>query len=72
VLENPRGTAPGFWGKRGETEIVILPGVPSEMKEIMESTVLPILRERAGGVVGRRRILRITRSGRDITTRVDS
>jgi nicotinamide-nucleotide amidase len=31
VLENPRGTAPGFWGKRGDTEIVILPGVPSEM-----------------------------------------
>ncbi len=28
VLENPRGTAPGFWGKRGDAEIVILPGRP--------------------------------------------
>lgn len=63
VLENPRGTAPGFWGRRGDTEIVILPGVPSEMKEIMESSVLPVLRERAGGVVGRRRILRIAGMG---------
>lgn len=63
VLENPRGTAPGFWGRRGETEIVILPGVPSEMKEIMESSVLPVLRERSGGVVGRRRVLRIAGMG---------
>jgi len=63
VLENPRGTAPGFWGKRGDTEIVILPGVPSEMKEIMESSVLPVLRDRSGGVVGRRRILRIAGMG---------
>jgi nicotinamide-nucleotide amidase len=63
VLENPRGTAPGFWGKRGDTEIIIMPGVPSEMKEIMESSVLPVLRERAGGVVGRRRILRIAGMG---------
>ena len=63
VLENPGGTAPGFWGKRGGTEIVLLPGVPSEMKEIMESSVLPVLRERAGGVVGRRRILRIAGMG---------
>jgi nicotinamide-nucleotide amidase len=63
VLENPRGTAPGFWGQRGDVEIVILPGVPSEMKEIMESSVLPVLRERAGGVVGRRRILRIAGMG---------
>ena len=63
VLENPRGTAPGFWGERGGAEIVILPGVPSEMKEIMESSVLPVLRDRAGGVVGRRRILRIAGMG---------
>ena len=38
----PRGTG---------AEIVVLPGVPSEMREIMEEPVLPVLRERAGGVV---------------------
>lgn len=63
VLENPRGTAPGFWAERGGVEIVIMPGVPSEMKEIMETSVLPVLRERAGGVVGRRRVLRIAGMG---------
>ncbi len=62
-LENPRGTAPGFWGVRGENEIVVLPGVPSEMREIMEDRVLPVLRDRAGGVVGRRRVLRIAGMG---------
>lgn len=63
VLENPNGTAPGFWASRGETEIIILPGVPSEMKEIFENRVLPQLRESAGGTVGRRRVLRIAGMG---------
>jgi nicotinamide-nucleotide amidase len=63
VLENPRGTAPGFWAERDGVEVVILPGVPSEMKEIMEATVLPELKARAAGVVGRRRVLRIAGMG---------
>jgi nicotinamide-nucleotide amidase len=63
VLPNPRGTAPGFWGRKGGVEIVILPGVPSEMREIMEDAVLPELRERAGEIVGRRRVLRIAGMG---------
>jgi nicotinamide-nucleotide amidase len=63
VLENPRGTAPGFWAERNGVEVVVLPGVPSEMKEIMEATVLPELKARAAGVVGRRRVLRIAGMG---------
>lgn len=63
VLENPRGTAPGFWAERKGVEIVVLPGVPSEMREIMEESVLPPLRERSGGLVSRRRILRIAGMG---------
>jgi nicotinamide-nucleotide amidase len=63
VLENPRGTAPGFWVERDGVEVVLMPGVPSEMREIMESSVLPVLRERAAGVVGRRRVLRIAGMG---------
>jgi competence/damage-inducible protein CinA-like protein len=63
VLPNPRGTAPGFWGRKDGVEVVILPGVPSEMKEIMEDVVLPTLRERAGDTVGRRRVLRIAGMG---------
>jgi nicotinamide-nucleotide amidase len=63
VLENPNGTAPGFWASRGETEIVILPGVPSEMKEIFNNRVFPVLEGRGGGIVGRRRVLRVAGMG---------
>ena len=59
VLANPKGTAPGFRVRKDGVEIVILPGVPSEMKEIFETLVLPVLRERAGGKIARRRVLRI-------------
>jgi nicotinamide-nucleotide amidase len=63
VLENPRGTAPGFWGRRGDVEVLVLPGVPSEMREIMEASVLPELARRAAGTVSRRRVLRIAGMG---------
>jgi len=63
VLENPRGTAPGFWAAKNGIEIVVLPGVPSEMREIMEGSVLPILRERARGAGSLRRVLRIAGMG---------
>ena len=63
VLENPRGTAPGFWGSKGDREVVVLPGVPGEMREIMERTVLPELAARAGGAVARRKVLRIAGMG---------
>jgi nicotinamide-nucleotide amidase len=60
VLENPRGTAPGFWIEKGGVEYVILPGVPSEMREILQNSVLPVLRARTRSTVVRRRVLRIS------------
>jgi nicotinamide-nucleotide amidase len=66
VLENPRGTAPGFWMEKEGTEYIILPGVPLEMREIMEVKVLPVLRERAGTSVARRRVLRISGMGESL------
>ncbi|MGH9316911.1 MAG: competence/damage-inducible protein A [Thermoanaerobaculia bacterium] len=63
VLENPRGTAPGFWIEKDGVEYVVLPGVPSEMREILESSVLPALRARTGSSVLRRRVLRISGMG---------
>ncbi|WP_069807077.1 nicotinamide mononucleotide deamidase-related protein [Vulcanisaeta thermophila] len=44
-LPNPVGTAPGIWVKEGNTIIVALPGVPSEMMAIFENYVEPKLRE---------------------------
>jgi nicotinamide-nucleotide amidase len=64
VLENPRGTAPGFWLEKDGVQIVILPGVPSEMREIFEQRVAPFLgRAARGEAVTRRRVLRIAGMG---------
>lgn len=41
VLENAYGTAPGMWFFENETIFVSLPGVPNEMKGLMQSEVLP-------------------------------
>ena len=41
VLHNANGTAPGMWIKEGEIAFVSLPGVPFEMKHLMQFVVLP-------------------------------
>lgn len=46
VLLNKNGTAPGMWFEEGEVVLVSLPGVPFEMKILMEEQVLPRLKER--------------------------
>jgi nicotinamide-nucleotide amidase len=43
VLMNERGTAPGMWFEREGKVYVSLPGVPHEMKGLMEKEVLPRL-----------------------------
>ena len=45
VLENPRGTAPGMLFHVENVIYVSLPGVPSEMKGIMQDHVIPFLRK---------------------------
>jgi nicotinamide-nucleotide amidase len=41
VLHNKVGTAPGMWMKKGNTVFVSLPGVPYEMKYLIENEVIP-------------------------------
>lgn len=43
VLFNKVGTAPGTWMERNETVFISLPGVPYEMKYLMENEVIPRL-----------------------------
>ncbi len=43
VLHNAVGTAPGMWMKRGETVFISLPGVPYEMKYLIDNEVVPKL-----------------------------
>lgn len=53
VVPNPVGTAPGFVvavpGSRGDKHVASLPGVPAEMRAMMEGTVLPWVRARSTG-----------------------
>jgi nicotinamide-nucleotide amidase len=45
VLTNAAGTAPGMWFEKDGTIFVSLPGVPAEMKYIMNTHVLPELKK---------------------------
>jgi nicotinamide-nucleotide amidase len=46
ILTNKMGTAPGMWFEKGDKVLVSMPGVPHEMKYLMEAEVLPRLVER--------------------------
>ena len=60
VLPNPRGTAPGLWIQSELGEVIMLPGVPGEMRGLVTEQVVPRLAERAGGRVVRSLLLRTT------------
>lgn len=45
VLINEFGTAPGMWIEKDDTVFVSMPGVPYEMKALMENHVLPRLQK---------------------------
>jgi nicotinamide-nucleotide amidase len=45
VLPNLRGTAPGMWFEKDNVIYVSLPGVPHEMKGLIQSSVIPKLKE---------------------------
>jgi nicotinamide-nucleotide amidase len=52
VISNPLGTAPGFrmavLQKHHTSHLVVLPGVPREMKPMMEEQVIPWIRQNRG------------------------
>ncbi len=45
VLFNKAGTAPGLWFEKNDTIFVSMPGVPFEMKYLVEHEILPRLRK---------------------------
>lgn len=49
AIENDLGTAPGIFYKDGKKIIASLPGVPSEMKQMFDESVLPRIRKTACG-----------------------
>lgn len=46
AFENEVGTAPAFWAEAGGRIVIALPGVPAEMRHLLEHRVLPFLRSR--------------------------
>ena len=62
VLQNKRGTAPGMWFEKGGVVYISLPGVPNEMKGLVENSVivklkdhfqLPVIIHRTALVIGK-------------------
>lgn len=57
-LPNPLGTAPGLWLRLPQGLLIALPGVPREMRAILEQSVLPRLRRLERGTAVASRTLR--------------
>lgn len=60
IIENEVGTAPGFLFCEGRKYFFILPGVPAEMKSMMEREVIPFLKEKSRGHFIKQKTLRTT------------
>jgi nicotinamide-nucleotide amidase len=64
MLPNPIGTAPGFLFDVGQAVFFCMPGVPREMKKMMDEQVLPRIAERSGvSQVVRAKLLRTFGTG---------
>lgn len=48
IIGNSRGTAPGFIVEHDDKIVACLPGVPHEMKAMLDNDLLPFLRQRYG------------------------
>lgn len=45
IIENDRGTASGMWFKKGKTHVFSMPGVPYEMRGLLEKFLVQLKRE---------------------------
>ncbi len=58
VLKNRWGTAPGLWLEGAPGLVIMLPGVPLEMRRLLEHEVMPRLASRGSGTVIRSLLVR--------------
>ena len=63
ALENPTGTAPGIRLRRGERQVVVMPGPPRELKPMFSKFIEPGLKAHTGEFVSHRRRLHVTAMG---------
>lgn len=59
VLFNHKGTASGMWFERENKVLVSLPGVPYEMEDLLERSVLPDLKQRFPNLLLEYRMLKV-------------
>ena len=57
VIPNPNGTAPCMWFEKDGCIYISMPGVPFEMKAIMEQEIIPRLQDKLNQVIIHRTIL---------------
>ncbi len=72
LLHNAMGVAPGMWFEQEGRVVVSMPGVPAEMKYIMEKEVLPRLQARMNGELILYRVLCTAVTGEpDVAARLE-
>jgi len=60
VIQNRLGTAPGYFFEQDGKYFVVMPGVPYEMKAMMDDFVLPFFEKHRTGLVIRHKTLKTT------------
>lgn len=63
LLENPIGTAPGWWVERDGRIIIAMPGVPFEMKQMWQNQAMPRLSKHLSGEIIFSRTLKVLGKG---------
>ncbi|GJM36592.1 MAG: CinA-like protein [Saprospiraceae bacterium] len=72
LLKNKMGTAPGMWFEHNKQVVVSMPGVPVEMKYLMEFEVIPRLKERfQGKPIAHRTILTVGEGESRIAAKIE-
>ena len=51
IIQNPRGTAPGWWIENDNRIIITMPGPPREMELMWTKEIMPRLQQRLSGAV---------------------
>ncbi len=51
IVQNPRGTAPGWWVERDNRIIITMPGPPHEMEYMWANEIFPLLQRRIDAAV---------------------
>ena len=69
-IDNPLGSAPGLIADLDGARLYAVPGVPGEMRDMMDRVILPELRERAGAGVIASRVIHLTGMGESAVAEV--